>query len=659
MFDRLSFTAKIVLAVIGGFVLSFSINFLVVARSLESNATEAMVQRARAITQEAENARTYVAELRAKHNAFDDKALLADVARQMTSTTNRLEDAKRTDYYWTIPVVAAWNVGQRYAERSGYTFKVPKIQPRNPDNEPNPMEREMLLSLTRSGAEELYQVDKQENVLRYMKPVVLTKECMTCHGTIEDSITGTTTDPLGFKMEGWKEGEVHGGFEVIADLAPMQAAVKDTLMESFVLGFPVGVVLILLAMRVFVLRPVRNILGAVENLSSGDLSRRAEVTGNDDVGRALRALNSSMEGLGQTVASVKRSARGMAARILTLSESNNGLSARTQEQAAALEESAATMEQMSANILSAADNARRVATLAVTARQVAGDGDRVVRETAQAMGEITESSRRVTEITGVVGEIAFQTNLLALNAAVEAARAGEHGKGFAVVASEVRNLARRSAEAAAEIKKLIEDSSSKVTRGNELVGQTGTTLGKISTSVNEVAGLIGEVSGLFDEQGRGVEEVSRGASQMEAVVQENSTLVQETAALSEVLAEDAQELVALMDQFNLGSLEGAPEGPARSERVPETGFRSVGDRKRGRMLPASSRADRRNITAKGVMGRTRPAGRVMAFLDSIPDEQRIIVNPEAGSRRAAPSAQQGQPQGKPESTETPTEAVDE
>ncbi|MFQ5509388.1 MAG: DUF3365 domain-containing protein [Leptospirillia bacterium] len=258
-FNNLKFSTKIMAVVVIGFVVSYAINFWVVKDSLEKEATTAMVEKARAITQEAENARIYMSDLRSKYKVYDDKTLLADVEEQMAGSTDIIADAKKTSFYWTIPVVAGWNVGQREAARSNFEFKVPKIEPRNPDNEPNKMERAMLLELRKGGVEELYQVDTEENSLRYMKPVVLTKDCLVCHGTIEDSITGTLKDPLGLDMEGWKEGEVHGAFEVIADLAPMQAAVAQTLKKSFLFGavvIPSSLFLIMLCMKSFVVAPV-------------------------------------------------------------------------------------------------------------------------------------------------------------------------------------------------------------------------------------------------------------------------------------------------------------------------------------------------------------------------------------------------------------------
>ncbi len=176
VFNNLKFSTKIMLVVILGFIASYAINFWVVKGSLEQEATQAMTEKARAITQEAENARIYVADLRSKYNAYDDEKLLAEVKEKMAGSTDIIKDAKSTSYYWTIPVVAGWNVGQRESARSGFEFKVPKIEPRNPVNEPNPMEREMLLELRKGNLDEVVRVDTKENVLRYMKPVVLSDE---------------------------------------------------------------------------------------------------------------------------------------------------------------------------------------------------------------------------------------------------------------------------------------------------------------------------------------------------------------------------------------------------------------------------------------------------------------------------------------------------
>jgi methyl-accepting chemotaxis protein len=531
-----------------------------------------MVETSRAITPEPENARNYMADLRGKFGAFDDKALLADVKRKMEGSTNRIEDARRTSFYWTIPIVAAWNVGQKNAEKAGYAFKVPKIQPRNPDNEPNPMERQMLLALRDSDQQELYRVDEAENVLRYMRPVKLTKECMGCHGTIEDSVTGTDKDPIGFTMEGWKEGEMHGGFEIIADLKPMQNAVASTLRKSFLFGcgiIPASILLIMLCMRRFVVAPVKNVVEALKRVAGGDLTHKEPVTSQDEIGDMLTELNTTMDQLSHTVRQVNNSAATVSDASAELAQGNMDLSQRTEEQAASLEETASAMEQMTANVKQSADNAGKANQLAVKASEVASNGNDVVSETIGAMGAITDSSKKIAEIINVINEIAFQTNLLALNAAVEAARAGEQGKGFAVVAVEVRNLAKRSSDAAKEIKELIEDSVDKVEAGNGLVNKTGETLEEISTSVQQVADLISEISAAAQEQARGIDEVNRAVGSMEEVIQQNAALVEQAAATSDNLAEEAGKLTEMMRFFKLTGEEEASLAPPARPKAPK------------------------------------------------------------------------------------------
>ncbi len=526
---KLDYRTKIGLVIVAAFVVSYGVNATVVKSELEAQATTMLQEKARAITQEAENARQYVADLRGKHNAFDDKTLLAEVAEKMEGATDRLAAAKETSYYWTIPIVAGWKVGEQYAEAAGYTFRVPKIEPRNPANEPTPIEREMLLALRQSGDRELVRIDREANVLRYMKPVLLSDDCMVCHGTIEDSITGTMKDPLGFDMEGWKSGEMHGGFEVVASLEPVQAAVAATLKKNIMWGLllvPLSILVIMMAFRRFVVKPMNEVAEGVLRVS--------------------QEVSMEAEGL----------ARG-----------NTDLAHRTEEQASSLEETAASMEQITATIKQTAENAVQANDLAEDTADGAIAGNEMVQQTVAAMAEITESSKKISEIIGVIDNIAFQTNLLALNAAVEAARAGDAGSGFAVVAEEVRNLAQRSAESAQEIKELIEDSTHKVAVGNELVAKTGEALADVVNRVEQVTTLVGDISNAAQEQAQGVHEVNTAISHMDEVTQQNAAVVEEASASAEHLAKDARKLGEMMAAFNVGGAH-AHTAPA----LPSGGF---------------------------------------------------------------------------------------
>ena len=231
---------------------------------------------------------------------------------------------------------------------------------------------------------------------------------------------------------------------------------------------------------------------------------------------------------------------------------NASLSQRTEEQASSLEETASSMEEMTGTVKQNADSAAEAKQLADANRKRAAGGAEVVTRTVKAMGEINDSSNRIADIIGTIDGIAFQTNLLALNAAVEAARAGEQGRGFAVVASEVRSLAQRSADAAKEIKKLIEDSVSKVKAGTALVDESGKTLEEIIEGTQKVADIVAEIAAASIEQASGIDQVNNAVTQMDNMTQDNAALVEEAAAAARSLEEQARVMTEVMDFFKFG-----------------------------------------------------------------------------------------------------------
>lgn len=230
---------------------------------------------------------------------------------------------------------------------------------------------------------------------------------------------------------------------------------------------------------------------------------------------------------------------------------NQDLSQRTQEQAASLEETSSAIEEFSSTVKLNADNALKANQMSLKSKEMVIKGNDILRNTIASMEQVTGSSKKISEIIGVVNEIAFQTNLLALNAAVEAARAGEQGRGFAVVAVEVRNLAGRSAQAAKEIQNLINDSVEKIQNSNNLVINTGENLSMITESVETVATLISEISTASREQSLGIEEVNRAISQMDQVTQQNASLVEQSAASSQMMSNEAQELFDIVEKFRV------------------------------------------------------------------------------------------------------------
>jgi methyl-accepting chemotaxis protein len=268
--------------------------------------------------------------------------------------------------------------------------------------------------------------------------------------------------------------------------------------------------------------------------------------------RSLMASLWDMQGnLASVVRNVRSGAEGVATASAEIAQGNNDLSARTESQASALEETAASMEELSSTVKQNADSARQANQLAANASTVAIRGGEVVGQVVETMKGINESSRKISDIISVIDGIAFQTNILALNAAVEAARAGEQGRGFAVVASEVRSLAGRSAEAAKEIKTLINASVERVEKGAALVDEAGETMTEVVGSIKRVTDIMGEISTASDEQAAGVAQVGEAVTQMDQVTQQNAALVEEMAAAASSLKSQAQELVQVVSVFKL------------------------------------------------------------------------------------------------------------
>ncbi|WP_346891980.1 methyl-accepting chemotaxis protein [uncultured Roseibium sp.] len=307
----------------------------------------------------------------------------------------------------------------------------------------------------------------------------------------------------------------------------------------------------------------------LEAIASGDLTKRIERSYAGSFEDLKNRLNRTAEQLSEIVTEVSVSANEVTNASAEITSGTNDLSQRTEQQASNLQETAASMEQIASTIKQNADNAQQANQLAISARTVASDGGDVVGKAVTAMSQIEDSSQKISDITGVIDEIAFQTNLLALNAAVEAARAGDAGKGFAVVASEVRSLAQRSSEAAKDIKALILASGSQVKDGVTLVNNAGTSLTEIVESVKRVTDIVSEIAAASREQATGVEEINKAISQMDEMTQQNSALVEENAAACRMLQEQASSMHQRMSFFRAGDTAAlAPSRPAAQPQRP-------------------------------------------------------------------------------------------
>ena len=310
--------------------------------------------------------------------------------------------------------------------------------------------------------------------------------------------------------------------------------------------------------------PARHAAQVTQRVATGDLSQNLTVKGQDEMAELLQALSAMQNSLAQVVTRVRQGSESVATASAEIAQGNHDLSARTEGQASALEQTAASMEELGSTVRHNADNARQANQLAQSASTVAVKGGEVVAQVVDTMKGINAASRKIADIISVIDGIAFQTNILALNAAVEAARAGEQGRGFAVVASEVRSLAGRSAEAAKEIKNLINDSVQRVEQGSSLVDQAGTTMNEVVASIRRVTDIMGEISAASAEQSAGVSQVAEAVTQMDHATQQNAALVEEMAAAASSLKSQSHDLVQAVSVFQLapGTAGFASSSPA-------------------------------------------------------------------------------------------------
>jgi len=408
------------------------------------------------------------------------------------------------------------------------------------------------VAITNDGDAVLYTTN--EELMNTLHPVVIDQahpEALTM--PLDDNAYSVVVAPITNQA-----GDTIGRLLSVSDITESYNHIRTIKLASFSVA-----VLVLLAAIVGLslylrnaFKPIGNVIEIVNRVANGDLQEAPRMCNKkDETGDLARAVTRMHRMLGKIVTEVRIGATEIANVSAEMAENNTSLAQRTEVQASNLEKTSSSMEEITSSGKQNAENAALAAVKADEAMRYAEAGATRLEKTIDAVKEIEKSSMEIADIVSLIDEIAFQTNLLALNASVEAARAGEQGKGFSVVATEVRNLAERSANAAREVKELIDASIDKVNQGTQLATHSGESLQQIVASVKEVASIIRGIADSSQEQANGVEHINKALSEIDSAVQHNTALVEETAVSSEVMLEQARQLSKLMEFFKLGEME--------------------------------------------------------------------------------------------------------
>jgi methyl-accepting chemotaxis protein len=492
---------------------------VVVARYELSNvAREDQVEKSRAILSRLEVGRDYVASMKTL------EPVIADTVRRFPD--GNVPREQKDIILKQVPIFATFKLGSTRSEEEHYKFRIFSDHPRNKDNTATEEEAKILNEFKATKPKELVRTSADGESIMVMRAVYLAQDqgCLSCHGDPATSPWKNGKDILGIQMENMRDGELRGVFSIVQSLKAAdegsQAAKMNATRNIVLWGMGFTAISLLIG-YLMVRLPLRNLSRVIEGVSSA----------STQVGSASNQLASASQ----------------------------SMASGASQQAASMEETSATLEQMSSATAASAKGAKEAESLAGGAKVLAAEGGEAMGRMTAAIGAIKESSTKTARIVKTIDEIAFQTNLLALNAAVEAARAGDSGRGFAVVAEEVRNLAQRSAEAAKETSRLIEDSQAKADLGVKVSEEMGGLLKQINDGIAKVGVLIQDVAASAADQSKSIAQVNTAVAQMDGITQSNAANAEQSAASSDELSAQAADLQHLVAQLTdiVGSVKTA------------------------------------------------------------------------------------------------------
>jgi methyl-accepting chemotaxis protein len=590
----ISLAAKLIAVVLTIILVVVAVNYAVFTSSFKSTAQDMLLQKAQQLASNSLSTQSAYDKMTLQGH-FDLETMLEEVEEKRAASSGNF-DYTQVKLWDAVPVVAAWEAGEKAAAEQGFDFTAVAFDARNPDNDPTNdpdadsrefrtnLLRELEAQVASGGAEEIYAVNTRTNTFHHMRAIQLSESCMMCHGKPggPNDPNNDGLDPLGFPMEDWVVGDYRGAFETQMPLAKLDKQVAGFMGSGLMATVPLviigGVGFVFLLRRMFT-KPIADIVSAVQEIASGKLKTRLEVKSNDELGTLSRSVNDMTENLAEVISEVQASSNEVAGAATQIASGAEEMAAGMEEQRRQTSQVSAAVEQMSASVTEVAEKATGAAKRSDEGGEQAVKGGQIVQETiggmnaiseqvnesVRSVGELGRRSEQIGEIIEVINDIADQTNLLALNAAIEAARAGEHGRGFAVVADEVRKLAERTTKATEEVADSIraiqeetaqavermEAGKTRVDEGVQLAQNAGSALEQIVAGAREIAPMIQGIAAAAEQQSSAANEISGNVERINAVTNESADGVNQVAQAAGTLSQKAETLQGLVRRFEI------------------------------------------------------------------------------------------------------------